>query len=301
MRSFEDISGMRGVDCNMTAQEMAYYGVFCYSDVGIQYDIWWWFMMTCFSLLFLRSLYIIYIMLLKEKIIFSPQYLVVFACLINTIIRIIFFSTMYNGRTYDAIVGGIVLNSVLLKLGQCIMLSSFLIIVLVWKSIINATQKMQAMKNDKRNIIFTCIFVVLIFFIATPLAVLSNYYTWASTLGNVFLAFVVIALVLSGAIYANSIHKLINSTKSNTKQSALRNIEYTVIVSVILATICIVAVVLNTIGVFEIPSFRLWCWWFVIHACEIVFIYMLIDSASYKSRFAAKNKRNFDQSTISTK
>ena len=56
-----------------------------------------------------------------HRIVLNPQYLVVILTILTTIIRLVFFGTMYNGRSDDALIGGALFNAVLLQVGQCIM------------------------------------------------------------------------------------------------------------------------------------------------------------------------------------
>ena len=75
-----------------------------------------------------------------------------------------------------------------------------------------------------------------------------------------------------------------NYTIDRATRGAIANIMHTVISSISITIFGLVFIVIEQIGILVEPHLRLWCWWFVTHACEIAWLTMLSASASYKAR-----------------
>jgi hypothetical protein len=64
-----------------------------------------------------------------KKIAFNPQYIVMMLNIAATILRLVFFGTVYNGWAPDTMVGGVYVNFFIIVLGQCFMVSKKLLVL----------------------------------------------------------------------------------------------------------------------------------------------------------------------------
>ena len=291
------LMGGRYTVCTVTCEQSKELGYVCYSDITYSYDVWWWFTIVGFFTGLIWSFYCLYAMVMTEtKVKVNPQFITIMVNIFVQVIRCIWLLCIFQGRVPGDIIGGIVFESIIIKLGQCLMFTEFFTIILVWKNLVDSSTSMKKLsKEDERRSYYQALLFSLILILAVfPLAILGSVLSPIfGTISNFILLIFVICLLIGGIMYSYKIRKLLaNGMKDSKKKDAIRSIMLVVHTFTFLGSLCFVVVILNTFGLLSAPQLKVWVWWFVIHTCEIVLLNLLAYSVSQKARTAFKEHKN---------
>lgn len=290
------LKGGRYTECNIECEQSKTLGYVCYEDISFSYDLWWIITFIGFMTGLFWSFFCLYAMIKTEtKLKINPQFITIIVNIFVQLLRSIWLLCIVNGRSPMDMFGGIILESTLVKLGQCLMFTEFFTIILVWKGLVDSSSTMKKLskKDDNRNyrnaIIFSLILLVAVF----PLSLVGNtIIPILATISNFILLIFVIGLLVGGLLYSNKIKSLLSGNmKDSKKKNAIRSIMIVTRTFTILGFICFVIVILNTFGFLSEPLLKVWVWWFGIHTSEIILLNLLAFSVSQKARTALREKK----------
>ena len=112
------VGGGRGQPCILPNYERIQTGIICYSDVGIQYDIWWWIITSLFIINTIWAIYLAVQMYLTKDNVNKLRQTTIGINILVMIVRLVWLGCIYNGRTPDSIVGGYLVDPLLLTVGR---------------------------------------------------------------------------------------------------------------------------------------------------------------------------------------
>jgi hypothetical protein len=279
----------------------------CYCRITWQYDLWWWMHFIGYWGVLGWTSFAFYAMREGEKdkkIPVNPQFIAIFMNFTACIVRIVWMINNFNGRGNPQVFDEVT-NSFLVKIGQVLMLSEFLLIVLVWKAVVDSTQKMKAVSKadqlaqDRKKFMWTCVCIFFMLFTICPFdigGVLGN--PLMALISNAIMLLITVFLVGGGFVYSRTLAKLLSggdaAKMDKKKKDAVAAILHAVYFSTFLAVICVIAVGVNTVLAGKGPEYLIWGWWLPIHACEVCLLFTLATSTSQKARAAMKVGKKAD-------
>ncbi len=308
---FDLIKGSRYSDCIMTCEQRYKFGYICYSDVGLNYDIWYWFTFLSFFAGFIWSIYCTAIIIKSDFINdhdhdkktfcyfnVNPQSITICVNNIVFLLRLVWLSLIYNGRSPDAIIGGVIVETFLIKLGQILIFTEFFGIILIWRNIVYYSISLKKIdkKDDFINYRKSIFFASALIFIIFPCSIIGDYIlpplAWVA---NIVLAILSIILIYNGVINAFSIIKLIKfGITDQSKKNAIRSVQIVNYIFCFTAIICNCMIIINYIGLIHNPLLIVWLWWFIIHTSEVIILCCLAYSVSHKARATTRLCHNYN-------
>ena len=290
----ELIGGGRDGECQMSCVNRLEFGYICYSDVGFTYDVWYLIMWLGYLIAFCYTIYSTFLLTKVQQFTLNVQYTTILLNLFTIMTRIIWLICIYDGRMPDVILGGVITETILIKVGQTIMLSEFFGIIQVWKTLIESSTKMRKIdkKAQRRNKMMNAFFALFLIAIVGPLSILGIWIIELNTIVNIVLLLFILGLVFGGVKYMIMIRELLGHSSNNeTQNGVLKTIIHVVQIFCLCGVIALLTVVANTLKLTYEPFIRVWAWWFPVHICEVFVLTILPYSISTKAR-QERNKKN---------
>lgn len=105
----------------------------------------------------------------------QPPFIVVSLMLIGALTKLLIFANSYNGRTADALLFGPTADLTLFRVVQTFLLSALFFAVLVWRSVVSQTMKLQkAAGGENKDYYKMTFFSIVVFVILVPTCALGN-------------------------------------------------------------------------------------------------------------------------------
>jgi hypothetical protein len=289
---------------------------YCYTDFGVLYDVWWWTILLGFVFVFVwtsRNSYIVYRnrRASPNKSMLEPNVVIMHGNFVACVFRFLFLINCYNGRSP----GGAIVHSIedfLVTIPQIIILSEYLIMSVVWGSIIEMTKTMRSINRKQstngvsdegnRRLVYVTVFAITLFAMLMVLQILPLFVPSLSymadvvnlvKLGGCFPSIIVAVITVSklskllttiggGQQAKNASQSQLNAKAK--REAMIKQIRTSVFLSASASIVAIAATVLGLTTILKTPYPRRLIFWTIIHLFEATCIVLISNSISYKDR-----------------
>lgn len=285
--------------CNKTEEELVIKaGYVCFST---SYLIWDILNIIIFLINFIWSVYCFIKMLNRNES--TASFITIILNILTSIIRIIFFIFLINGRNFLNNPSFELIDIILINVGQIFILTSFFSIIIIWKIILNKSSSMKYVSNADFNktIKYSIFSAFCLIFIVLPLSIIR--YSVLNVISNYMKVCLLIYLIYKGNVYSYRINKLLkkiidfevslikNTSKINTikvismkRKKSILHMLFLIRTLNFLGIIAIACLAVNTFGLYNTNEAKIWGFWFPVHLSESLVLFCLSSSISDKSR-----------------
>ena len=168
------------------------------------------------------------------------------------------------------------------------MIIELLIVVRIWRRITSLKNNTQ--KSESYAWFWILLVLLIILFVLYVIGETLNNLKILIQISYFIFLVIVIGLTISGVIFAYSIHQTLGHSikmsehNRDAKQKLLESILHTIIAFIILAVIVCLISVIHALNVTINPYAVLWAWYFPLHLCENVLVFMFGYTVSVNVR-----------------